>query len=61
VLSELANLPAEGDIVVHCRSGMRSQMAIMALIQAGVDAARLYNLDGGIQAWSMAKPDEIIP
>lgn len=61
VLSELANLPAEGDIVVHCRSGMRSQMAIMVLIQAGVDPARLYNLDGGIQAWSMAKPDEIIP
>ena len=61
VLSELANLPAEGDIVVHCRSGMRSQMAIMVLIQAGVDSARLYNLDGGIQAWSMAKPDEIIP
>lgn len=61
VLSELANLPAEGDIVVHCRSGMRSQMAIIALIQAGVDATRLYNLDGGIQAWSMAKPDEIIP
>jgi len=61
VLSELSNLPAEGDIVVHCRSGMRSQMAIMVLIQAGVDPARLYNLDGGIQAWSMAKPDEIIP
>ena len=61
VLSELANLPAEGDIVVLCRSGMRSQMAIMALVQAGVDAARLFNLDGGIQAWLMAKPDEIIP
>ena len=60
VVAELANLPTDGDIVVHCRSGMRSQMAIMMLIQAGVDANRLYNLDGGINAWSAAKPDEII-
>jgi adenylyltransferase/sulfurtransferase len=53
-------VPEEGDIVVICRSGMRSQMAIMFLTQAGIDANRLYNLDGGIMAWSQIAPEDVI-
>ncbi|CAN5874231.1 rhodanese-like domain-containing protein [soil metagenome] len=38
-------------IVVVCRSGNRSQKAAIALHGAGVS---VYNLDGGMQAWSQA-------
>ena len=55
-----SEVPDEGDIVVICRSGMRSQIAIMFLIQAGIDNNRLYNLDGGIMAWSQIAPEDVI-
>ena len=42
-------------VVVHCRSGARSGNAIQFLEQHGFD--NLYNLKGGILAWS----DEIDP
>ena len=58
--SALPSLPEEGDIVIHCKSGMRSQLAAMELINLGVDANRLYNLDGGILGWMAAAPDEIV-
>jgi adenylyltransferase/sulfurtransferase len=60
IASHSTEVPEEGDIVVICRSGMRSQMAIMFLTQAGVDANRLYNLDGGIMAWSQIAPEDVI-
>ena len=60
VASHSNDVPEEGDIVVMCRSGMRSQMAIMFLTQAGIDANRLYNLDGGIMAWSQIAPEDVI-
>ncbi|MGB0951407.1 MAG: rhodanese-like domain-containing protein [Poseidonia sp.] len=47
-------------MVIHCKSGMRSQLAAMELINLGVDANRLYNLDGGILGWMAAAPDEIV-
>jgi sulfur-carrier protein adenylyltransferase/sulfurtransferase len=40
----------ETDIVVHCRSGVRSQSAAMHLQSAGF--AKVHNLAGGILAWS---------
>lgn len=44
-------IPKEGDVVVHCRSGMRSANVIQFLNQyQGYD--NLYNLDGGIMAWA---------
>ena len=58
--SALPSLPEEGDIVIHCKSGMRSQLAAMELINLGMDANRLYNLDGGILGWMAAAPDEIV-
>ena len=60
IASHSSEVPEEGDIVVICRSGMRSQMAIMFLTQAGIDANRLYNLDGGIMAWSQIAPEDVI-
>jgi adenylyltransferase/sulfurtransferase len=58
--SVLEQIPNDRDILVYCRSGMRSQIAAMSMIQSGYDATRLYNLDGGIIAWKSAAPDEII-
>jgi rhodanese-related sulfurtransferase len=39
-------------LVVHCKSGMRSQRASESLAKAGV--ATVYNLKGGIDAWKAA-------
>ena len=60
IASHSSEVPEQGDIVVICRSGMRSQMAIMFSTQAGIDADRLYNLDGGIMAWSQIAPEDVI-
>lgn len=53
-LGELAaragELDAGRDIVVYCRSGVRSAMACRALRRAGFQ--RVRNLAGGISAWS---------
>lgn len=58
-LSELAararELDTADDIVVHCKSGVRSLKAIQALKQLGFK--KLTNVKGGISAWS----DEIDP
>ena len=60
VVSSLDVLPQDNDIVIHCRSGMRSQLAAMLLIQAGMNGSKLYNLEGGILAWQAALPEEIM-
>jgi len=52
-------LPTDQDILVHCKGGIRSEMAIMLLTQSGFDSSRLFNLSGGIMAWHAAKPDEL--
>ena len=48
-------LTGEQPIVVHCHSGKRSAQAARLLQQRGF--ANVYNLDGGIDAWS----DQIDP
>lgn len=60
VLSIVEQLPKDSDIVIHCKSGMRSQLAAIELIKAGWDGKNLYNLEGGIIAWNMAAPEEIV-
>jgi len=54
------SVPQERDVVVICRSGMRSQLAIMLLNQSGIDMTRMYNLTGGIMAWARIAPEDII-
>jgi adenylyltransferase/sulfurtransferase len=56
-LIPLAELPARyeevdktKDVVVHCRSGKRSELAIQFLESMGY--SNLYNLEGGIVAWN---------
>ena len=60
VTSSLEELPKDRDILLYCKSGMRSQTAAMLLIQAGLDGTKLYNLEGGILGWHAALPNEIV-
>jgi|TARA_B100001741_G_scaffold56559_2_gene44190 molybdopterin/thiamine biosynthesis adenylyltransferase/rhodanese-related sulfurtransferase len=60
VLSAVDSIPKDQDILVHCRSGQRSQVAILFLLQAGYDGSLLYNLDEGISGWAAVDPDGII-
>ena len=45
---QLGSIPKSQPIVVHCKSGGRSAIAVAILKVAGYDA---HNLSGGIQAW----------
>lgn len=49
VLIESGKIDKNKPVVLMCRSGKRSAMAIMQLEQQGFD--NLYNLQGGILAW----------
>ena len=60
ILSAVSRIPKDKDVLFQCRSGMRSQIAIVQLIEAGYDASKLYNLDGGIIGWAQINPDAII-
>ena len=55
VPQRLAEIDREREVVVHCRSGARSQKIAEFLKQSGY--AKVANLAGGILAWS----DEIDP
>ena len=59
ILTRVNEIPKDRDIILLCRSGMRSQMAAMFLAQDGYDSQKLYNLDGGIMAWSNQLPSDI--
>ena len=59
ILTRVNDIPKDRDIILLCRSGMRSQMAAMLLTQDGYDSQKLYNLDGGIMAWSKQVPSDI--
>jgi len=48
--ARIDEIPAEGDVIVHCRSGGRSGRAVAMLMAAG--RANVRNLAGGIHAWS---------
>lgn len=43
-------LPDDKPIVVYCHHGMRSMQVALFLQEVGFE--QLYNLDGGIDAWS---------
>src|SRR5216110_1688645 len=51
-------LQREGPIVVHCHSGRRSAEAVRLLQQRGF--GNIYNLEGGIDAWS-DQIDPVVP
>ena len=48
--TRLTELPREGIVVMQCHSGMRSEEGARLLQKAGF--SNVYNLEGGIEAWS---------
>ena len=50
IAERLDELEREQPIIIHCHSGMRSAQAVQLLQQRGF--AKVYNLEGGIDAWS---------
>ena len=55
--SRSEELPSQGDIVVYCRSGQRSDAVARFIVDSGLCNGTIYNLLGGINAWS----DEVDP
>jgi adenylyltransferase/sulfurtransferase len=53
--SRIGELDPNREIILQCKTGVRSAHALLLLQQAGF--TRLYNLEGGIEAWA----DEIDP
>ena len=51
VVGRQEEIDPERETVVHCKGGVRSARAIEALQRAGF-RGRLFNLKGGIFAWS---------
>jgi len=58
VLNEADKISRDKKVVVHCRSGQRSADAIKKL-QEEYDFDNLYNLKGGILAWSEEIDDSV--
>jgi len=52
VPARLGEIARDKDVVVYCHHGQRSARVIEFLVQSGFDASRLWNLTGGIDAWS---------
>ena len=52
VPARLPEIPADGEVVVVCRSGGRSGQVVAYLMNNGWDNVR--NLDGGMQQWAAA-------
>ncbi len=50
--SILKDIPRDREIIVHCRSGVRSTDVIHVLRELGYDPKKLVNLEGGILAWA---------
>lgn len=50
ILIEADKIAKDKPVIVHCRSGKRSAIAIMQLEPKGF--TNLYNLQGGILAWA---------
>jgi len=51
IIEQAEKISKEKDVVIHCRSGQRSATAILQL-QQHLGLSKLYNLKGGILAWS---------
>ena len=57
VPARIAEIPADRDVVVVCRSGGRSGQVVSYLTGNGWDNVR--NLDGGMQSWAAAGRDVV--
>ena len=57
VPARMAEIPADADVVVVCRSGGRSGQVVSYLMGNGWENVR--NLDGGMQAWAAQGRDVV--
>lgn len=48
----IAQIPRDREVIVHCRSGVRSTDVIYMLRELGYDPRKLVNMEGGILAWA---------
>ncbi len=48
----VGRIPRDREIIVHCRSGVRSTDVIKSLRTLGYNPDRLVNVEGGILAWA---------
>lgn len=51
VIKKASEIPKDRPVVVYCRKGIRSQIAIQRL-EAKFGFTNLVNLNGGIEKWS---------
>jgi rhodanese-related sulfurtransferase len=54
VFARREELPKDGKIIFTCAVGQRSALACEMAAASGVPAERLYNLEGGTEAWIKA-------
>jgi rhodanese-related sulfurtransferase len=54
VFARREELPKEGRILFVCKMGSRSALAAEMAAAAGLPADRLFNLEGGTEAWIKA-------
>ncbi|TAK64071.1 MAG: rhodanese-like domain-containing protein [Dehalococcoidia bacterium] len=54
VFARREELPSDGKILFVCKMGSRSALAAEMAAAAGLPAERLYNLEGGTDAWVKA-------
>lgn len=59
IINRRNEISKEKPVIIHCRSGARSGNAVQAL-EGNFGFDNLYNLKGGILAWS-AEIDDSIP
>ena len=50
VMMNLDKISKEKDVIVHCKSGRRSEAIVQALMARGYN--NVINLEGGITAWA---------
>ena len=56
----MAEIPLDRDIVVYCRTGVRSAAVARYLVSSGLAKGEVYNLRGGIHEWSDTVNSNII-
>ena len=52
LFNRVEEVPKDRDVVAICRTGKRSEKACVFLLEKGFEPARIYNLQGGVHAWS---------
>ncbi len=53
----VGRIPRDREVIVHCRSGVRSTDVIKMLRTLGYNPDRLVNMEGGILAWARTVDD----